>query len=257
MLTDTVNEKRPGRRTLLFVLHLVVLLLSVYLVVSISIDTFSGVDIYGPRFLHTQFYICLTFILDFFVELALSHHKWRFLRNNFLFLLVSVPYLPIFHWFNMHFAPTTAYLIQFIPLVRGGYALALVVGWFTYNRATSLFFTYLITLAATVYFGSLVFYLFEHTANKLVTGYGDALWWALMDMTTCGCEISPTTYVGRVLGVVLAALGMMMFPIFTVFITSRIKGRRTHERATMVESPGSVMDKLLNRSDDSSPAKPR
>ena len=59
--------------------------------------------------------------------------------------------------------------------------------------------------------------------NPLVHSYGDALWWAFMDVTTVGSNIIAVTVTGRVLSVLLAALGMMMFPIFTVYITNLIQ----------------------------------
>ena len=108
-------------------------------------------------------------------------------------------------------------------MVRGGYALAIVVGWLTYNKASSLFVSYTTMLFATIYFSSLIFYVLEHKVNPLVNGYGDALWWACMDVTTVGSEISAMTITGRVLAVLLAALGMMMFPIFTVYITDTVQ----------------------------------
>ena len=78
-------------------------------------------------------------------------------------------------------------------------------------------------LLATVYFASLAFFVLEHKVNPLVTDYGDALWWAFMDVTTVGSNIVAMTTTGRVLSVLLAALGMMMFPIFTVYITNLIQ----------------------------------
>lgn len=78
-------------------------------------------------------------------------------------------------------------------------------------------------LLATVYFSSLIFFVLEHKVNPLVANYGDALWWAFMDVTTVGSNISAITVTGRVLSVVLAALGMMMFPIFTVYVTSLVQ----------------------------------
>ena len=44
-----------------------------------------------------------------------------------------------------------------------------------------------------------------------------------MDVTTVGSNIVAVTGVGRVLSVLLAALGMMMFPIFTVYVTSLVQ----------------------------------
>ncbi|MDE5901588.1 MAG: potassium channel family protein, partial [Muribaculaceae bacterium] len=54
----------------------------------------------------------------------------------------------------------------------------------------------------------------------------NALWWAAMDMTTVGSNIVAVTPVGMVLSVLLAALGMMLFPIFTVYVTNLIQGQQ-------------------------------
>ena len=63
----------------------------------------------------------------------------------------------------------------------------------------------------------------EHDLNPMVKGYGDALWWALMDVTTVGSNIYAVTVAGKVMSVALAAVGMMMFPVFTVYITSLVQ----------------------------------
>lgn len=218
------NFTTKKRKWLYSLLHIIVLLLSIFLVVTISIDTFHNVAFWKqPRFMKVQFWICIFFLLDFFVEFFLAEKKWRYLWTHIFFFIVSIPYLAIFHYFGWHFSPQVQYMVQYIPLVRGGYAMAIVIGWFTYNRATGLFFTYIFTLLATVFFASLVFFLFEHNVNNLVVDYYSALWWAFMDVTTVGSNIEAVTSIGRVLSVVLAALGMMMFPIFTVYITNIIQ----------------------------------
>lgn len=76
---------------------------------------------------------------------------------------------------------------------------------------------------ATVYFASLIFFVLEHKVNPMVTDYWSALWWAFMDVTTVGSNIYAVTPTGKILSVVLAALGMMMFPIFTVYVTSLVQ----------------------------------
>ena len=101
--------------------------------------------------------------------------------------------------------------------------MAIVVGWLSYNKASSLFTSYLTMLLATVYFSSLIFFVLEHKVNPLVPDYGEALWWAFMDVTTVGSNIYAVTVTGKVLSVLLAALGMMMFPIFTVYVTSLVQ----------------------------------
>ena len=44
-----------------------------------------------------------------------------------------------------------------------------------------------------------------------------------MNMTTVGSNIYAITPTGRVLSVLLSALGMMMFPIFTVYVTNLVQ----------------------------------
>lgn len=202
-------------------LHILILLLSLFLVIIISIDTYHNEAFYRqPEFMKVQLWICVLFLADFFIEFFLSPRKWSYLKTRFIFFLVSIPYNAIISHYGWEFDPTLTYLIRYIPLIRGGYAMSIVVSWFTYNRATGLFISYLATLLFTIYFSSLAFFLFEHGVNPLVKTYDDALWWAFMDATTVGSNIVAVTTIGRVLSVLLAAIGMMMFPIFTVYVTN-------------------------------------
>lgn len=208
------------------ILHIIILILSVFLITLISIDTFNGVKFYSQsRFEKWQFWICLVFMADFFIELILSDNRRHYFATHLIFLIVAVPYQAILYHYGWHISKELSYVIRYMPLIRGGYAMAIVVGWFTSNKATGLFFSYIITLLSTVYFASLTFYLFEHGVNPLVKDYKDALWWAAMDVTTVGSNIVAVTGIGRVLSVLLAALGMMMFPIFTVYVTDLITKR--------------------------------
>ena len=59
----------------------------------------------------------------------------------------------------------------------------------------------------------------EHEVNPSVPDYWSSLLWSIMSLTTAGCSIHAMTVTGRVLGVVLSAVGLIFFPIFTVFLT--------------------------------------
>lgn len=203
------------------VLHVIILILSLFLVISISYDTFNNIPFQSEKsYLIIQLWICLFFLFDFFLELILSERKFAFLRSHFIFFFISIPYLNIIDYYHIKFSSEVEYFIRFIPLVRGGYALAIIVGRFTKSKVTGLFVSYLTMLLATVYFSSLLFFVIEHKINPEVKKYTDSLWWAFMNVTTVGSNIYAVTPAGRTLSVILAALGMMMFPIFTVYITN-------------------------------------
>ena len=201
------NDFFYEKRGIYGVLHVMILLLSLFLIVDISIDTFNNIPfISQTSYLKTQFWICMFFIADFILEFFLSKDKIHYLQTHFLFLLVSIPYLNIINYYDLTLSAEVTYFLRFIPLVRSGWALAIVVGWLTSNRASGLFVSYLTMLLAMVYFSSLIFFVIEQKVNPEVKDYSDAL--------------TPT---GRILSVLLAALGMMMFPIFTVYVTSLVQ----------------------------------
>lgn len=93
------------------------------------------------------------------------------------------------------------------------------------NRISGMFKAYIFLLIAVVYFSSLIFYAEEHAGNPDVTTYGDAIWWAIMCMTTAGSYIGETTLTGKILSVVLSGGGLILFPVFTVYITNAVTHR--------------------------------
>jgi len=59
----------------------------------------------------------------------------------------------------------------------------------------------------------------DNAWNDRLDGFGNAQWWAWMNVTTVGAAIFPVTAIGKVVCVLLPMLGMAMFPIFTVYVT--------------------------------------
>lgn len=213
-------------------LHILVLLLSAALIYMISVDSFRNLNFYQePGFLKWQFWICMVFLAIYFIDFALSHNKWHYLWSQSIFLIVSIPYQALIDRFGIQIPDQLSYLIRYMPLIRGGYAMAYVVSWLTRNKATGLFFAYVITLLSTVYFCSLTFYMFELRVNPMVQDYADSLWWACMTVTTEGCDISAVTGTGRALSVLLALMGIILFPVFTVYVTDLIHRQRRKSQA--------------------------
>ena len=62
--------------------------------------------------------------------------------------------------------------------------------------------------------------------NPEVRNLWDALWWAFLDATTVGSNIPSCTATGKVLDVFLSAEGLILFPLFTVYITNIITRKR-------------------------------
>ena len=95
----------------------------------------------------------------------------------------------------------------------------IIVRWLVRGtKMRRLFVAYIFTVAVFTYISALVFYDYEALANPKLHGFGNALWWAWMNVTTVGAEIFAVTAIGKVITILLPTLGMMMFPIFTTYI---------------------------------------
>lgn len=228
----TSTPLQPTRHPdLVRVINFVVLILAVLLIVYISYDTFTGTDfLTSGGYMTFQFWVCVAFMATFFIELKLATDKRAYLRSRWVFLILSIPFLNILNLTDIHVSTHAIYFLRFIPLARGGLAIAIIINYFTHNRITGVFATYTAILLLTVYFCSLIILEAEHTVNPQIPDFGEALWFAFMVVTTIGCDIAPVTVIGKVLQFVLAAMGMIMFPLFTVYITStviRLRNRRT------------------------------
>lgn len=207
-------------------MHGAVIVVSLLLIVYVSYDILNGIALANAeRYLAFQLFACLVFLASLFVDWYITPHKWRFLARNFLFLLVSVPYLNIIYASGIVLSEEAYTYVRFIPLVRSAFALAVVVGYFSKNRLTSLFTAYLVVLLAGIYFASLIFYKVEYGVNDNVTSFSLVIWCAFMNVTTLGSPIVPATAVGKVIYVFLGFLGMTMLPLFTVYVSNLIKSK--------------------------------
>ncbi len=246
-----ISFDRPrARRLTLDALHALVLVLSVLLILVISVDTFKSIPfLESPLYMRFQLVVCLVFIADFFIELWLAPPGSRasFWRRRWLFLLLSVPYLNIIGHYHIPMSPDTLYFIRFVPLARGVLAMVIVLEYIVANRVTGMFVSYLSILVLTIYFAALIFYEREQPVNPGVTSFFDALWWCLMQATTMGSALMPVTVAGKILSFVVSFMGLIMFPLFTVYLTSLIIKHRSS--LNIIKKPTSSV-KLNDSVDD-------
>ena len=202
-------------------MHLLALVAGVVLLVASSIEIIGGDHLHFSRsYLALQFIICCVFLLDFFSRWIADRHKLRFLGHNIVFLILSIPYLNIVDWSGATLTRNWEMAIGIIPLLRLFLAMFVIVRWMVGEKIRMLFLAYIVTVVVFTYLASLVFFDYEVFVNPHLHGFGNALWWAWMNVTTVGAEIFPVTAVGKTLAVLLPILGMMMFPIFTIYVTT-------------------------------------
>lgn len=255
--TDTrmqTSRAEARRKRILNCFQTAILILSVLLIVFISYDTFKNIPFLANRsYMLFQLFTCLVFITDFFVELKLTPHggKAAYIKSRWFFLIISIPYLNIIDILNIGMSAGMLYFARFLPLVRGALALAIVLNYIAANKITGIFVSYLSILLLTVYFAGLIFYNRESPINPGVTSYWEAFWWCGMQATTLGCSLSPVTVAGKLLAVILSLMGTIMFPLFTVYLSSLIlKSRKVLNIINIAGSKVKIADSSRSQPSD-------
>ena len=73
-------------------------------------------------------------------------------------------------------------------------------------------------------------YTFERPPDGGLAGYGEALWWTAMLLTTLGAGYEPQTLEGRLLAWLLALFAFSVFGYITATLASLFVGQDAEER---------------------------
>lgn len=169
--------------------------------------------------------IWIIFIVEFAVRLTVAPDRASFLRRNALTILALI-------------APALRLLrvLRFLRFARAarGMRLVRIVG--TANRSMKALRSSLsrrglgYVLLSTVFVvllgagGMLAFEPASEVESGFV-GYGDALWWTAMLMTSIGSDFWPSTLEGRILCFLLSVYGFAVFGYITASFASFFVGR--------------------------------
>lgn len=209
------------------------LLASIALIAALSMEIIPSKEyvVFSSDYLTVMLVICIIYLADFFVRMAAAASPRRYLRRNIVVLLLSIPYQNIAHWTTGGDVPhDLALILSGATLLRSFLALYMIVRWLVDGSINRLFAAYIITLVAFTYLSALIFYEYEAPVNTRLHGFGNALWWAWMNVTTVGAAIFPVTAIGKTVCVLLPMLGMAMFPIFTVYVTNLYNSGRAKRK---------------------------
>ena len=102
------------------VLHIIILLLSLFLVISISIDTFKNIPFTRKLLIRRFNYGSVCFSLSIlFWNFSYRKINYVICERTLFFLLVAIPYQNIIEYYHIITSPELSYFLRFVPLVRG------------------------------------------------------------------------------------------------------------------------------------------
>jgi len=203
--------------TVLAVLWLPVLI--VPLVVRVSPRTQAALD-------DIDYLLWAAFAVEYLIKVYLVPARLRFIRAHLIDLLVIA--VPVFR-------PLRALrLLRLLRLTRVGLTLVELL-----RRARSvlthrgLHFV-LLSVLAIILVGAALELAFEHdAAGSNIHSYGDALWWAVVTVTTVGYgDRYPVTAAGRGVAVVLMITGIGLVGVLSATIASFFVGQQATQDMT-------------------------
>ncbi len=101
----------------------------------------------------------------------------------------------------------------------------------TKRKATKQLLKYFLIIVAVIFAGAFAIHLFEHGKEANIHTFFDAIWWALVTITTVGYgDLYPVSFWGRIIGIIFIMLGFIAFSIFTAFIASTFIDIKFKER---------------------------
>ena len=202
----------------------VAIVASVVILLSLSLDiVHRQTYVLSDPMVEIQFIVCLIFVVDYLVRSLAAHNPRRYFWRHIVVLIVSLPLLNILHWSGVDLPKGWYIFLKSLPLIRGLIGVYALVRLAAPTRVSALMWSYITIIVIATYLAALLFYSFEVGVNGRLGSFGEALWWAGLNMTTVGANIFAVTPVGKVLTVILPGLGMILFPLLTVYVTHIVK----------------------------------
>jgi voltage-gated potassium channel len=172
----------------------------------------------------------IVFVVDFVAhQRRLEHYLATWLgRFDLVVVILTAP------WFLL----PNAQEARFVMLIRLARLARVVMAGKGAHRLFARIGRVAIFAVAVVFVGAAVAYRAEHKTNAEFGSYGDALWWAVVTLTTVGYgDIVPETTAGRVTGVFvmvtgIGILGVLAGSLASFFRLSGADDKTTEETTT-------------------------
>lgn len=207
-----MREARPHGPYLLFTLAL-----SAYALMALAIATIVPMSPETRQILvYSDVAVCVLFFVDFLISLARAEHRGRYLLQwGWLDLLSSVPMIESLRWGR------AVRILRIIRVLRGLRATRILTGFLLGRRAESAFLAAFLITFLLIFTSAIAVLQFETDPQANIRTAEDALWWAVVTITTVGYgDRFPISSEGRLMAALLMAAGVGLFGTLSGFVAS-------------------------------------
>lgn len=194
------------------------LLLCMYSLLSLSLETFIQLPVNDVAILDAiDNVICGIFLLDFLIGFGTANSKLVYLKWGWIDLLSSIPVVDVFR------AGRIVRVIRILRVLRGVRLARILAHNLLKNRADGAVLAVILASILLVVSASVAILQVEQVQGANIQNASDALWWAIVTMTTVGYgDKYPVTTFGRIIASVLMVSGVGLFGTLSGSVTSWI-----------------------------------
>jgi voltage-gated potassium channel len=197
--------------------ELLILALSLYALAALAVEVIIPLDPATRQILNwADAVVCMMFFFDFALHLKRAERPGQyFVTWGWIDLLSSVPTIGI-----LRIGRVTR-VFRIFRVLRGVRATKLIASLILERKAESAFLAVSLVSLLLMIFSAIGILHLENTPEANIKGPGDAVWWAVVTITTVGYgDRYPVTPEGRVLGAVLMVAGVGLFATLSGFVAS-------------------------------------
>lgn len=207
------QESIPNKLSLL---NLLVLILSIYVLAALVIDSVYILPTETSNLLnYIDKVICLFFFIEFCIRLIKAENKLKFMHWGWIDLISCIPMI------NALRAGRLLRLIRLIRIVRAFKTTKNIVDHIFANKAKGAFTSISIIAILLIIFSAIGILQVENAPNSNIKTAEDAIWWAYVTITTVGYgDKFPVTTEGRIIAAILMTAGVGLFGTFTAYVAS-------------------------------------
>lgn len=199
-------------------LNIIILILSIYVLVALLIDTIFALPQETQRLLnYIDIVICIIFFFEFCIRFLQSKDKMKFMQWGWIDLVSSIPMIGFLRYGRVF------RLIRLIRIVKAFKSTNQFVKHVFRNKAEGALTSATAIAILLIIFSSIAILQVENAPNSNITTAEDAIWWAYVTITTVGYgDKFPVTTEGRIIASILMTAGVGLFGTFTAYISSWI-----------------------------------
>lgn len=221
-----MTEKTSEDKHILTGLDILVLVLSVYVLAALLIDTIFKLPTEISSLLSlVDNCVCIFFLIEFSIRFYRAENKLHFMKWGWIDLVSSIP------MFNFLRAGRALRLIRLFRILRAFRSTRNLVKHIYKSKTQGAFTTVSVIAVLMVIFSAIAILQVENDPNSNIKTAEDAIWWAYVTITTVGYgDKFPVTTEGRIIAAALMTVGVGLFGTFTAFIASFFVADRQQEQ---------------------------